>query len=253
MATEPPVLLFIHGFPLDGTLWEMQQAGLDGIIPTLAPDLRGFGKDRRPLPEAMRMEDHALDLRSLLDGNGMERVVLCGLSMGGYIAMAFAEQWPQRVVGLVLANTRASADDAAARASREQSARNALEKGMSVIARSMVPMLLTPKTRRERPGLARDVEHMIARQSPLAAAASSRGMALRPDRMAFLRRTTIPTLVITGDADELMPLSTSQVMADAIGGSSLVVIPGAAHLSNLEAPKAFNTALEAFIRQLPTQ
>lgn len=249
-ASNSPTLLFIHGFPLDASLWNDQVEGLADVAQVLVPDLRGFGDDKRELPKAMTMEAHAQDLKELLDECGVERVVLCGLSMGGYIAMAFLERWPDRVAGLVLANTKATADDIAAREGREQSAVNAMEKGMAVMARAMAPKLLTEATQRDRPELLQRVEGMIARQLPEAAAASARGMALRPYRLEWLQGVRVPVLVITGDADELMPLATSEAMAQAAPKSRLVVIPDAGHLSNMERPVAFNNAVRSFLTTL---
>lgn len=245
-----PTLLLVHGFPMDGSMWSPQTEALRGTCDVLAPDLRGFGQDRRTIPALMTMEAHARDLKELLDTRSAERVVLCGLSMGGYIAMAFLERWPERVAGLVLANTRATADDEAGKAARAESARAALERGMRVIARGMLPKLLSDHTRRTMPELAEQVEEMIARQAPEAAAASALGMAERPDRSNRLDRIQVPTLIITGGEDALMPLPTSQAMADAIPDARLHVIPGAGHLSNMEAPEAFNAALLRFMLEL---
>jgi len=242
-----PTLLFIHGFPLDASMWNDQVEGLADVAQVIAPDLRGFGDDKRELPKAMTMESHAQDLKELLDERGIDRVVLCGLSMGGYIALAFLERWPERVEALVLANTKATADDDAARAGREQSALNAMEKGMAVMARAMAPKLLTEDVRRDRPELLERVEAMIARQLPEAAAASARGMALRPDKLQWMKGIAIPMLVMTGDADELMPLATSEAMAQAVPQSRLVVLPHAGHLSNMEQPVAFNSAIRDFL------
>lgn len=243
-----PTLLLIHGFPLDATSWNEQVSGLADVANVIAPDLRGFGNNTRELPEAMTMEAHAQDLKDLLDEHEVEQVVLCGLSMGGYIAMAFAEQWPERVNGLILANTKATADDAEAREGREQSARNAVQKGMGVVARAMVPKLLSEVSRSAMPEVAQRVEDIIARQRPEAAAASSRGMAERSDKVEWLRNAGFPVLVITSEADELMPLPTSEAMADAATNSKLVVIPDAGHLSNVESPERFNAAVRDFLK-----
>lgn len=244
-------LLLIHGFPLEGSIWQDQVQGLAGSARVLAPDLRGFGADRRPLPRALTMEALADDLRALLDERGAERAVLCGLSMGGYAAMAFAERWPERLDGLILCNTLAAADAEEGRAARERTAIDALEKGSAVIARAMVPTLLSERTRRERPEVAARLEALMARQRPEAIAAASRGMALRPDRMEVLRRLQVPALVITGSRDALMPLPTSEAMHQALRGSRMVVVEGAGHLAHLEAPGPFNEAVAQFLDELP--
>ena len=170
-----PTLVLLHGFPLDHTIWEPQLKGLSDVAHVLAPDLRGFGTDDRPLPAIMTMEDHAADVKALLDENGLERVVLGGLSMGGYVALAFAEAWPERLAGLLLVNTRGTADGEEAQRGREDTAQRALAGGVPVIARGMVPTLLSEATRGKHPELAAEVEALIARQRPEAVAAAARG------------------------------------------------------------------------------
>lgn len=248
---DTPTLLCIHGFPLDQTLWDPQVTGLADVAQVLAPDLRGFGDDQRPVPEVMTMEAYAADLKALVDDRGVERVVLCGLSMGGYVAMAFLDQWPERVAGLVLCNTRANADTPEGRAARQATAQNAFEKGVEVIARAMAPTLLSERSKRTRPELMAYMEAMIARQRPEAVAAAALGMSERPDRHDVLRNCTVPALVITGSEDALMPLPTSQAMADALPHGQLVVIPHAGHLTNLEATESFNGTVRQFLRSLP--
>jgi len=243
-------MLFIHGFPLDATLWDLQVKGLSGHANVLAPDLRGCGADDRTTPTALTMELLAGDLKQLLDEHGAERAVLCGLSMGGYVAMAFLELWPERVAGLVLCNTRSTADDAPGKKAREETANNATEKGMDVIARGMMPKLLSDRTRTESPDVAARIHAMIARQRPATVAALSRGMAHRPDRTHILRTAQFPTLVMTGEEDLLMPLPTSTSMVEALPRGRLVVIPGAAHLSNVDAPELFNAALTSYLSEL---
>lgn len=243
-------LVLLHPFPFEGGFWQPQVEALSGKHRVLAPDLRGFGADNRALPTAMTMEQHAADVRELLDSMGIERAVLCGMSMGGYVAMAFAQQWPDRVDALILCNTRASADDEAGRGAREKTATDAMEHGAAVIARAMLPRLLGERTRQQDPGLVKRIEAMIARQRPDAIAASSRGMALRPDRHGFLRSWRKPALVITGSEDELMLLPTSNAMRDALPNGRLEVLPDAAHLSSAEQPEAFNRVVLDFLDEL---
>lgn len=228
-------------------MWQGQVEGLADVADVIAPDLRGFGAGKKKIDHVLTMEDFATELRQELALRAVDRVVLCGLSMGGYVAMDFAARWPHRVQGMVLANTRANADDAEGVAAREGMAQDALTKGMAVIARGMVPKLIGRRSLAWKPGLQQSLREMIVLQRPEAVAAAARGMALRPDRFADLRRWTFPTLVITGDDDDLMPLPTSRAMADAVPGARLVVIPGAGHLSPMEQPDAFNTAMRAFL------
>lgn len=245
-----PTIVFLHGFPQDAALWQPQVAHFSAVHRMLAPDLRGFGADQRPLPAALTMEGLAADVLALMDAEGIDRAVLCGLSMGGYVALAFAEQWPHRLAGLALCNTRATADTAEGRDAREQTARDALAKGAEVIARAMLPKILSERTRSGDPGTAARMLAMMARQRPEAIAAAARGMALRPDRSALLGSIAVPTLIVTGSDDALMPLPTSEAMHAAIPRSRMVIIDGAGHISNLEAPGLFNAELERFLDEL---
>lgn len=245
----PPHLLLIHGFPLDHSLWQPNAEALGRVAEVLAPDLLAF-ESAEEVPAVLTMEHFADQLKEQLDAQGIQRTVLCGLSMGGYVALAFLERWPERVAGLILCNTRSIADTEEAKQGRENTALDALAKGSEVIARAMVTKLLSDHTHSTAPELVHTVEAMIARQRPEAIAAASRGMALRPDRTSILRASDTPTLIITSENDALMPLPTSQAMADASANSTMVVLPHAGHLSNMEAAEGFNTAVMDFLRTL---
>jgi 3-oxoadipate enol-lactonase len=236
-------LLLLHAFPLSGKMWEPQLGiGRRFII----PDLSGFGSSE-PTPEICRMSDFAEDAAALLDHLRIERVVLGGLSMGGYAALAFAEKYPERLSGLVLADTRAGADSPEARDKRLTAARDVLEKGSGILVETTVPKLLGATTRSRRPDLAKQVGQWIAEAPPAGVAAAQRGMAERPDRSAGLPRIAVPTLILVGEEDELTPPEESRRMAEAIPGARLEVLQGAGHLSNLEATEDFNRILTEFL------
>lgn len=243
-------ILLIHGFPLDHTLWDPNIAVLSAEAEVMAPDVRGFGGNKSA-EMSLTMEAAADDLLRQLDSRGVQSVVPCGLSMGGYIAMAMLERAPARIAGLILCNTRSAADTQEAKLGRETTAQDAMSKGMAVIARAMVPKVLGKTTLSEQPALAARIEAMMAGQDPAGVAAASRGMALRPDRTELLRRFTKPALVITGDEDGLMPLPTSSMMVDALPKGELVIIEGAGHLSNVERPEQFNETVSRFLQNLP--
>lgn len=244
-----PTLVLIHGFPHDHHLWDDQLGPLSEVADVMAIDLPGFGS-RADAPAILTMEACADDVKEQMDKRGIQQAVIAGLSMGGYVAMAFAERHAARLSGLILSNTRANADPPEGIEARKATARDAMERGMSVIARGMLPKMLTPATITQHPQLAMRVETMMARQQPVAVAAASLGMAQRPDRLTMLRNVRVPTLIITGSEDKLMPLPTSQALQEAIPGSALVVIPGTAHLPNVEAPALFNGAVIDFLRTL---
>lgn len=242
-------LLLIHGFPHDRTLWKGQQEALKDIARPIAPDLRGFG-DAGNAPPTMTMTDHADDLKGLLDGMRVRKAVVCGLSMGGYVALAFLNKYPDTVEGLVLCNTRAGADTPEARKDRQALAKRVLAEGMADVGDELFVKMMAEPSKREHPQAAAAVLAMMKRQSAEGVAASANGMAVRPDRGPMLPHVAVPTLIITGGNDTLIDKRESEAMHDAVPGSELVVIPEAGHLTNIEAPDAFNSALRRFLSTL---
>jgi pimeloyl-ACP methyl ester carboxylesterase len=192
----------------------------------------------------------ARDVAALMDALDIRRAAVGGLSMGGYVTLAFYRRFPLRVRALVLADTRPQADTDEARRNREQQARKALKEGMNAIAEVMLPKALAPTTLREHPERVARVREMIKSTKPAGAAAALRGMAARVDQSDFLPSILAPTLILVGSEDELTPPRDAEFMRREIRGSRLVVIEGAAHLSNIENPVEFNRALKEFLDQL---
>jgi pimeloyl-ACP methyl ester carboxylesterase len=242
-------LILIHGFPHDRTLWRYQLEGLQKVARVIALDLRGFGASSAA-PDVMQMDDYASDVKALLDSLGVERPVMGGLSMGGYIALAYVKEYPHNMRGLILSNTRAAADSESAREGRYATADKALAGGVAEIAESLLPKMLTQATITQRASLAGYVKKMMARQPAEGIAAALKGMAGRPDRTALLPEIKVPVLIITAQDDTLIPVSESEAMAKAIPNSTLVNIPAAAHLPNLEQSDAFNNAVKDFLSKL---
>lgn len=242
-------IVFLHAFPLNGAMWRPQLDACSARGWTaFAPDLRGFGRTR-PLPaagEVVTPEMMAQDIVALLDFYQYPRAILVGLSMGGYVAMAVARSFPERIAGLVLADTRPGADAPETRVSREQTANLALEKGSRIVAERMVGGLL-------RPGAARDEKEEVlaiaAQNDPRGVAAASRGMALRPDSTDVLARLNSPSLVLVGEQDGITPVAVAESIASTLPRGRLAVIPRAGHLSNLENPADFNAALLSFLEE----
>ncbi|HEV2800958.1 MAG TPA: alpha/beta fold hydrolase [Pyrinomonadaceae bacterium] len=244
-----PIVL-LHGFPFNRTLWREQVEAFDDRYQLITPDLRGHG-ETTATHEPATMEAMAEDVAALLDELGITgRVVLGGLSMGGYVALAFCRLFPERVAALVLADTRAQADTDEARLTREETATRALDEGMHTIADSMLPKLLAPSTHAERPEIVERVREMILKTDPRGAAAALRGMAVRHDQTQFLREIDRPALVVVGSLDAITPPADSERMHREIRGSRLAVIEGAGHVSNIERAAEFNRALENFLREL---
>src|SRR5215510_7621520 len=243
----PPILL-VHGYPFNRSLWDEQVDALSSRHRVIAPDLRGFGEsDAEPGTATMNLM--ARDLALLLNHLGIVRAAVCGLSMGGYVALAFYKQLPSRVRALVLADTRAQADTEEAKQIRAQQAEKALNEGMAGIADAMLPKLLTPETVRKRPEVVKRVRDMMLKTKPEGAAAALRGMAERDDQTDLLAKITAPTLILVGAEDAITPVADSEKMHRAIAGSRLVIIENAGHVSNLERTEQFNDALLEFLNE----
>ncbi len=240
-------LLLVHGYPLSRRMWAPQVAGLAATARVLAIDLPGHG-DSSIGDQPVSMDSFADACAGLLDALGIqEPVVLGGLSMGGYVTFAFWRRHPQRVAGLILAATRAGADSPEARAGRETAMGTARRAGVEAVVDSMLPKLLAPGGLETRPGLAAEVRGIMT-GTPLAAMLGDL-MALRDrtDSTTTLATITVPTLVVHGESDQLIPMAEAERTAGTIPGAELVRIDQAGHLPNLEQPEAFNTALGAFL------
>lgn len=243
-----PVLL-IHGYPLNRTLWDPQMKGLADTARLLAPDLRGHGESNAtPAPYSMDML--ADDCRALLDAAGVNTpAVLCGLSMGGYVALAFCRKYPERVAGLVLAATKMGADSAEGKAGRDKSAALAREKGAAAIAEAMLPKMLAPQTAANRPQLVDRARKMMESTSVEGIVGALMAMKERPDSTPTVKALDLPLLVIHGMEDQLIPVSEAEATRAAAPDARLERLPEAGHLLNLEQPERFNAALREFLRQ----
>jgi pimeloyl-ACP methyl ester carboxylesterase len=192
----------------------------------------------------------AQDVAALLDELEIERVVLGGLSMGGYVALAFYRRFSLRVRALILADTLSQADTTEARHNREAQAEKILKEGMSSIADDFLKKVLTPATLSQHTEITERVREMVITTKRQGAAAALRGMAMRPDQTDFLQEIIAPTLIIVGSEDRLTPPVDAEMMHRGIRGSRLEIIEGASHLSNLERPAEFNRALKNFLDEL---
>jgi pimeloyl-ACP methyl ester carboxylesterase len=215
----------------------------------ITPDLRGLGESDAT-PGAATMNRMAQDTAALLDRLEISRAVVGGLSMGGYVALAFYKQFLSRVRALVLADTRPQADTEDGKQTRLQQADKALADGMAGIADSMLPKLLTPETVSKHPEIVKRVRDMMLKTKPEGAASALLGMAEREDQTPLLSRITCPTLILVGREDPITPVQDSEKMHREIAGSRLVVIENASHVSNLERTEQFNDELVRFLNSL---
>jgi pimeloyl-ACP methyl ester carboxylesterase len=238
-----PALLLFHAFPFDGRMWEGQLASLRDRYRVIAPDLSGSGQSTVPEdPAAYSVDAWAAEGRAVLEACGVERAIVGGCSMGGYVTFAFLRRYPGRVQGLLLVDTRADADSEEARKGREGSQAEVRAHGTGALVERMRSRLLSATSAAN----ATLVERVKALMDQPAAGILGTLEALknRPDATPQLPDIRVPTVIVVGEADIVTPPALSEAMHRAIPGSRLVVLPRAGHLANLEAPEAFDRALD---------
>ncbi len=243
-------LLLIHAFPLNRAMWEPQISQLGEGTRTIAFDQRGNGSSD-PVAGPYSVASLAEDCRDLLRALSVtEPVVLCGISMGGYVAFEFYRQNPGQVAGLILGGTRASADSEEGKAKRIEAAADVRMKGMRALIEKMLPKMLAPGSYAEKPELVAEVRAMMKRTSLDGALGDIAALRDRPDSTPTLATINKPTLILHGSDDQIIPVAEAQAMHAGIAGSKLTVIPAAGHLLNLDQPEAFNEAVRGFMAGL---
>lgn len=251
-AGEGQPLVLIHGFPFNAEMWLPQLYRPAPGWRFIAPDLRGFRGTGPAFEdvglESVTIDSYAADVLTFMSHVDADNAVVCGLSMGGYVALSLVQQAPHRVRGLVLANTRAAADSAEGRAGRDRMLELVAREGAAGVATAMLPKLLGESTRRDQPDLEDAVRGLIEPNSPHGVAAGIRAIRDRPDRVHSLPSIHCRTLIICGDEDAIIPRTESEAMKAAIPGAELVVLHNIGHLSNLENPIAFNRALGQWLK-----
>ena len=245
-------IVFIHGHPFNQSMWNPQISALSGKYRVVTFDLRGYGASEVPAVESTTLETMAGDINALLEHLGIAKAVVAGLSMGGQIAMAFAELYPQRLAALVLAATFSEADSPEAAVARRAMADRFVNEGSAIPGGEMLPKLLAPSSIKRDPSLAVTVYTMIAHTPPAGAAAALRGRSQRKDYTPTLKHITAPTIVFGGTEDAYTSVETITRMQRAISNSQLRIFDGIGHMPNLEAPDQFNKELEGFLSALAT-
>src|SRR5215470_12617008 len=227
-----PAIVLLHGYPLDGAMWSGVARALSQRFRVLKPDQPGRGETTAP--STGRLEDYADFVEAVLAALP-EAAGVAGFSVGGYVALELARRAPERLRALALVDTRASADDEAGRAKRDEAIATLRAEGVEAIAKAMLPRLLSPRSL-SRADLVERVERIMKRQRPETVEGDLTAMRDRPDARGNLPAIRIPTLVLVGEEDALTPPADSEAMAAAIPGARLVRIPEAAHLSPVERP-----------------
>jgi pimeloyl-ACP methyl ester carboxylesterase len=243
-AGQGRALVLLHAFPLSAEQWLPQMAQVPPGWRFIAPDLRGFGGvDPGPVAGGITMDSYAADVLELMLHLEVPSAVVAGLSMGGYVALAVARRAPARLAGLVLADTRATADTLEGRAARDRMLAILERDGPDGVAREMLPKLTGVTSQRNQPDLHDAIRQIIVGNTPAGMAAAIRAMKERPDSSALLPTIACPTTVICGVEDVITVPTESESMHRAIPGARLALLPSAGHLANLENAEAFTAAL----------
>jgi pimeloyl-ACP methyl ester carboxylesterase len=243
-------LLLIHGFPFSGQMWARQLGSLSSKHQVLAPDLPGFGKSAASAGEHS-VDAYARACAAASDAAGISGpVALGGLSMGGYIALAFARLFPERLSALLLLSTRAGADSAEGKANRDKTIASVKEQGASVVTEGMYPKLLAPANYETKPDAASELQEIMKGATPEGVIAALEVMRDRPDSTPSLGAIKAPTLIVHGKDDQVIPFSEAEAMAKAIPNSKLALIDGAGHMPNLEQQAKFDEAVSGFLAAL---
>lgn len=242
-------IVFLHAFPLNRTMWAVQESALSSQFRVIAIDLRGHGESDAPLWH-YSLDQSADDVRALLDHLSIQQALFVGLSMGGYILLAFYRKHADRVKGMVLADTRAQADTAEGKTGRFQMAQIAYKQGPSAIADIMIPKLLSPATIQTKPEIVQQVRTMIEGNQISGIAGDLMAMAERHDSVPLLKQIGCPAQIIVGELDQATPPADAKLMANQIPHARLALIPNAAHLANLEEPEAFTKIVAEFAGEL---
>jgi 3-oxoadipate enol-lactonase len=240
---------FLHGFPFSLEMWNNQLEAVGQHHRAIAYDIRGHGQSDI-LDGQYTIEGHVDDLIALLDHLGVDRTVIVGLSMGGYIALRALQRNPERFSAAVLCDTRAEADANDGKLKRFETIRAVKEHGSAHFAESFVKAVFSPQTFERSPETVATIEKTIARTPPLSIAGTLLALASRMDTSLILEQISMPMLLMVGEQDLVTPPSASRTIHERVKGSQLVVIPDAAHMSNLENPRHFNTHLLSFLDSL---
>ncbi|HMJ58189.1 MAG TPA: alpha/beta fold hydrolase [Gemmatimonadales bacterium] len=242
---EGAPVVFIHGFPFDRTMWRHQLAGFSRWK-RIALDLRGAGASSAPA-EGYSVARYADDVVQVLDALGIDRAVVCGLSLGGYILFDLLRRHAGRIRAAVLCNTKATADSPEARRGRDEMAALAEREGVGAVAERLLPQLLAPATVAAQPDVVTHLRDMIGRTPLPGLVGALRALRDRPDSTPMLDSIRVPVLAVAGAEDKIAPVDVMRAMAAAIPGAQFAVIPAAGHLAPLEQPLATSRVVADFL------
>lgn len=242
-------LVFLHAFPLNQKMWDAQLSELSLSHRIITFDWRGFGESSSGTKDSS-MPVFADDLAGLLDHLEIENANICGLSMGGYVALSFFRQYPDRIMSLILCDTKATADTDDGKRARYELADSVRREGPSALTSMMIPKLLGSTSLQNNPEVVKLVQEIIEQSQPEGVARALIGMAARIDSTDLLEKISKPTMIIVGKEDILTPPDEAIKMSKSIASSQLNVIKGAGHLPNMERPEDFNQCLNNFLQKI---
>lgn len=244
-------ILFVHGFPLDHSMWKHQLNYWSERYRVIAPDLRGFGGSRAEDTESISMETYAEDLVEILNALEIaEPVIYCGLSMGGYIGWQFLMQSKSRLAALIQCDTKSAADPIEIARGRQLMAQQVMSSGVEEPAQTMISKLFCQRTFDRQPELVNETLCIMLQTDRRSVAAAQRGMSQRADMSNTLSSIDLPTLAICGAEDVITPPDEMRAMANQIEDSTFCLIPDAGHMAPLENPDAFHSAVDRFLSRL---
>jgi pimeloyl-ACP methyl ester carboxylesterase len=232
-------LVLIHGYPLDHSIWNEVAPLLEPDFDLIIPDMRGFG-DSDAMEADDSIVDYASDIARLLTHLKVNKAYVAGHSMGGYVALAFARMYEERLNGLGMISSQMAADTQERKAGRYATAEQVMKEGVQPVVEAMTTKLSAD------PAIQDFVREMMARQPALGVASALRAMANRPDSSDIFRAFPFPVVIVHGEADMLIPVERGQEMKDALASAHYVELPGVGHMPMMENPKGVSEALHAF-------
>lgn len=243
-----PVFL-VHGYPLDGRVWGDVGAILASSCRVIVPDLPGFG-EAKLAGSFSSMDDLARALLELADALKIERFVLAGLSMGGYVGQALYRLAPNRLAGLSFVDTRANADDEAGKAGRNKMIELLDQQGTPGVVEAMLPKMLHPDAYTLDPAVVERQREIMSAQKPQTLKCACAAMRDRPEFFSHLPKLSVPLQVIVGEGDVIAPPDVAKKIAEMTPGARLDIIAGAGHMAPLEKPAEVAEAMEKFVNAL---
>ncbi len=244
-------IIFIHGFPFDKNMWQPQAAFLSETLHIITYDVRGFGKSTGEIIRTASIDLFAEDLIALMDGLYIEKAVVCGFSMGGYILLNAVKRFPDRFSALILADTQCIADSPEGKEKRREAMLEIQHYGLVLFTKNFTSKIFSNASIKYNKILVKTVMNEILNTSPEAIIATLNALANRKEMCSSLAQISVPTLIICGNEDILTPVEQAEYLHKNISNSTLKIITKAGHLANLEMPNKYNKIIYEFIENLP--